>query len=142
MWNYAVFSKSRDRLLTTKVGQQFFIGVNEQAKCLMSDGHPTINGTLIQAWTLKKSFRKKNDSNNDGASFYGQKFSNDTHESAVNLDFYLRKKSYGKELHSAYLGHALIENRNGLVAAAMACSKPINTPCTRPRCWCFKKDTR
>ena len=30
------------------------------------------------------------------------------------------KKSYGKESHLAYLGHALVENRNGLIAAAMA----------------------
>src|SRR5712672_1043703 len=30
------------------------------------------------------------------------------------------KKSYGKESHLAYLGHALVENRNGLIAVAMA----------------------
>jgi hypothetical protein len=32
----------------------------------------------------------------------------------------LYKKSYDKESHLAYLGHALVENRNGLIAAAMA----------------------
>jgi hypothetical protein len=31
----------------------------------------------------------------------------------------LYKKSYGKESKLAYLGHALVENRNGLIAAAM-----------------------
>jgi len=31
----------------------------------------------------------------------------------------LYKKSYGKESKLSYLGHALIENRNGLIAAAM-----------------------
>src|SRR5208283_335784 len=30
------------------------------------------------------------------------------------------QESYGKESHLAYLGHALVENRNGLIAAAMA----------------------
>ena len=32
----------------------------------------------------------------------------------------LYKTSYGKESKLAYLGHALVENRNGLIAAAMA----------------------
>jgi hypothetical protein len=30
----------------------------------------------------------------------------------------LYKKSYGKESKLSYLGHALVENRNGLIAAA------------------------
>ena len=46
--------------------------------------------------------------------------SNDTHESATDPDARLYKKSYGKESHLAYLGHALVENRNGLITAAMA----------------------
>ena len=33
---------------------------------------------------------------------------------------FLNRKSYGKESKLAYLGHALVENRNGLIAAAMA----------------------
>jgi hypothetical protein len=31
----------------------------------------------------------------------------------------LCKKSYGKESRLSYLGHVLVENRNGLIAAAM-----------------------
>lgn len=42
------------------------------------------------------------------------------HESTTDPDERLYKKSYGKESHLAYLGHALVENRNGLIAAAMA----------------------
>jgi hypothetical protein len=34
--------------------------------------------------------------------------------------FGLYTKSYGKESHLSYLAHALVENRNGLIAAAMA----------------------
>src|ERR1035441_6865874 len=41
-----------------------------------------------------------------------------THESSTDPDARLYKKSYGKESHLAYLGHALVENRNGLIAAA------------------------
>jgi transposase len=48
MWNHAVFSKNRDRLLTSEVAQRFFAEVNERAKKYMSDEHFTVDGTLIQ----------------------------------------------------------------------------------------------
>jgi IS5 family transposase len=120
VWNHAVFSKNRDRLLTSDVAQQFFAAVNEPAKGFMSDEHFTVDGTLIQAWASQKSFRKKDGSDDDGANFHGDKRSNDTHESTTDPDARLYKKSYGKESKLAYLGHALVENRNGLIAAAMA----------------------
>jgi len=120
VWNHAVFSKNRDRLLTSEVAQRFFAEVNQQAKRFMSDEHFTVDGTLIQAWASQKSFRKKDSSDDDGANFHDQKRSNETHESTTDPDARLYKKSYGKESHLAYLGHALVENRNGLIAAAMA----------------------
>src|SRR5271168_5092310 len=119
VWNHAVFSKNRDRLLTSEVAQQFFAAVNQQAKRFMSDDHFTVDGTLIQAWASQKSFRKKDGSDDDGANFHGDKRTNDTHESTTDPDARLYKKSYGKESHLAYLGHTLVENRNGLIAAAM-----------------------
>lgn len=119
VWNHAVFSKNRERLLTSDVAQQFFAAVNQQAKRFMSDEHFTVDGTLIQAWASQKSFRKKDGSDEDGTNFHGDKRSNDTHESTTDPDAQLYKKSYGKESHLAYLGHALVENRNGLIAAAM-----------------------
>ena len=45
-----MFSKNRDRLLTSDVAQQLFAEVNKQAKRYMSDEHFTVDGTLIQAW--------------------------------------------------------------------------------------------
>jgi transposase len=120
VWNHAVFSKNRDRLLTSEVAQQFFAEVNKQAKRFMSDEHFTVDGTLIQAWASQKSFRKKDGSDGGGTNFRGQKRANETHESTTDPDARLYKKSYGKESHLAYLGHALVENRNGLIAAAMA----------------------
>jgi transposase len=120
VWNHAVFSKNRDRLLTSEVAQQFFAEVNQQAKRFMSDEHFTVDGTLIQAWASQKSFRKKDGPDDDGTNFHGQKRTNETHESTTDPDARLYKKSYGKESHLAYLGHALVENRNGLIAAAMA----------------------
>ncbi len=121
VWNHAVFSKNRDRLLTSEVAQRFFAEVNRRAKRFMSDDHFTVDGTLIQAWASQKSFRAKDGSDDgDGTNFHGQKRSNDTHESSTDPDARLYKKSYGKESHLAYLGHALVENRNGLIAQAMA----------------------
>src|SRR5271169_6623419 len=112
VWNHAVFSKNRDRLLTSEVAQQ--------AKKFMSDEHFTVDGTLIQAWASQKSFRPKDgDGDGDGSNFHGQKRSNETHVSTTDPDARLYRKSYGKESKLSYLGHALVENRNGLIAAAM-----------------------
>ena len=119
VWNHAVFSKNRERLLSSEVAQQFFAEVNRQGKKLMSDEHFTVDGTLIQAWASQKSFRSKDGSDDDGANFHGQKRSNETHASTTDPDARLYKKSYGKESKLSYLGHALVENRNGLIAAAM-----------------------
>ena len=48
VWNHAVFSKNRDRLLTSDVAQQFFAAVIEQAKGFIIYEHFTVDGTLIQ----------------------------------------------------------------------------------------------
>jgi transposase len=120
VWNHAVFSKNRDRLLTSDVAQRFFAEVNRQAQRFMSDDHFTVDGTLIQAWASQKSYRRKDGSDDgDGANFHGQKRSSETHRSTTDPDARLYKKSYGKESKLSYLGHALVENRNGLIAAAM-----------------------
>ena len=119
VWNHAVFSKNRDRLLNSEVAQRFFAEVNQQAKKFMSDEHFTVDGTLIQAWASQKSFRPKDGSGGDGTNFHGQKRTNQTHQSTTDPDARLYKKSYGKESKLSYLGHALVENRNGLIAAAM-----------------------
>jgi hypothetical protein len=102
------------------VAQQFFAEVNKQAKRFMSDEQFTVDGTLIQAWASQKSFRPKGRSDDgDGTNFHGQSRSNKTHESTTGADARLYKKSHGKESKLSYLGHALVENRNGLIAATM-----------------------
>jgi transposase len=120
IWEHSVFSKNRDRLLNSAVAQRFFSEVNRRAKKFMSDEHFTVDGTLIQAWASQKSFRSKDGSDDgDGTNFHGQKRSNDTHASTTDQDARNYRKSYGKESKLSYLGHALVENRNGLIAAAM-----------------------
>src|SRR5579885_763406 len=96
VWNHAVFSKNRDRLLTSDVAQRFFAEVNRHARRFMSDEHFTVDGTLIQAWASQKSFRSKDGSDDgDGTDFRGQSRSNKTHASTTDADARLYKKSYG-----------------------------------------------
>jgi len=120
VWNHTVFSKNRERLLTSDVAQHFFAEVNRQAKRYKNDEHFTVDGALIQAWASQKSFRPKDGSDDsDGTDFHGQKRSNKTHESTTDADARLYKKCYGEESKLSYLGHTLVENRNGLIAAAI-----------------------
>lgn len=124
VWNHAVFSKNRDRLLNQEVAHKFFAQVKTKATGLMSDEHFTVDGTLIEAWASHKSFQRK-DSDNDqtpgsGANFHGEKRTNETHQSKTDPEAKLYKKSSGQEARLCYLGHVLVENRNGLIVSAMA----------------------
>jgi transposase len=123
VWNHAVFSKNRERLLNQEVAQLFFRLVNARAKGLMSDEHFTVDGTLIEAWASHKSFQRKDGGEGGpdaGRDFHGDKRTNQTHESKTDPEARLYKKSYGQEAKLSYLGHTVVENRNGLIAAAMA----------------------
>jgi transposase len=121
VWNHAVFSKNRDRLLNEEVAQQFFARVNELASGFMSDEHFTVDGTLIEAWAGQKSFQRKDgDGSPDGGNFHGEKRSNDTHESKTDPQSRLYKKGNGQEAKLSYLGHIVIENRNGLIREVMS----------------------
>jgi transposase len=64
VWNHAVFSKNRERLLNEEIAEGFFRRVIERAKPYMSDEHFTVDGTLIEAWASQKSFRRKDGKGN------------------------------------------------------------------------------
>ena len=90
---------------------------------MQAPGSPRTNVRVVEAWASQKSFRRKDKSDGgdgDGANFQGQRRSNETPQSTTDPESRLNRKSYGKESKLAYLGHALVENRNGLIAAAMA----------------------
>ena len=124
VWNHAVFSKNRDRLLNQEVAQQFFAQVKAKAHGLMSDEHFTVDGTLIEAWASQKSFQRKDGAGKPGngsrGNFHGEQRRNETHESKTDSDARLYKKATGQEAKLSYLGHVVVENRHGLIAAAMA----------------------
>jgi len=120
VWNHAVFSKNRERLLNEEIAEGFFRRVLERAKPYISDEHFTVDGTLIEAWASQKSFRRKDGKGNPpGAGgdvdFHGEKRKNQTHKSTTDPDARLFKKSKGSEAKLSYLGHVLMENRNGLL---------------------------
>ena len=120
VWNHAVFSKNRERLLNEEIAEGFFRRVIEHAKPFMSDEHFTVDGTLIEAWASHKSFRRKDGKGKPpeaggDVDLHGEKRKNETHESTTDPDARLFKKSKGSEAKLSYLGHVLMENRNGLL---------------------------
>lgn len=119
VWNHAVFSKNRERLLNHEVAREFFTRVLEQAKPHLSDEHFSVDGTLIEAWASQKSFQKKDGGGGDPGQFRGQRRSNETHESKTDSDARLYRKGDGQEAKLGYLGHVLMENRHGLIVDAM-----------------------
>jgi transposase len=119
VWNHAVFSKNRERLLNEEVARAFFARVLEQVQPHLSKEHFSVDGTLIEAWASQKSFQPKDGGTGAGADFHGQQRRNDTHESRTDPDAKLYRKSGGSEAKLSYLGHVLIENRNGLIVDAM-----------------------
>ena len=123
VWDPTVYTKNRDRLLNQEVAQSFFRRVKQQAAGLLSDEHFTVDGTLIEAWAGQKSFQRKDKNDGDpdaGKNFHGEQRRNDTHRSKTDAEARLYKKSHGQEARLSYLGHTVVENRNGLVVAAMA----------------------
>ena len=137
VFDASTFSKTRDRLLTHAIAQEFLsslLGLPE-VKGLLSGEHFSVDGTLLKAWASMKSFRPKSASGegagngpgeppppgrNREADFRKTKRSNKTHASTTDKDARLYRKGAGQESRLCYLGHALMENRNGLVAAAEA----------------------
>ena len=129
VWDATTFTKNRDRLLEGDVALKFLATVLAQprVKALLSTEHFLVDGTLLEAWASTKSFRPKDGSapppdagRNGEQDFHGQKRSNETHASTTDPDARLYRKGRGKEAKLAFMGHALMENRNGLIVGALA----------------------
>ena len=117
VWDPTVFTKNRERLQQGEVLQKFMAKLLEQpqVKPLLSDDHFSVDGTLIEAWASHKSFKPKDgEGDDDGSDFHGQKRKNDTHTSTSDPDAKLYRKAAGREARLSYMGHVIMENRNGL----------------------------
>ena len=162
VWVPTVFSKNRDRLLTTDMSRKVMAAIlaHPEVKPLLSDEHFSVDGTLVKAWASMKSFQPKDSpppqeeddpggspppadeqpsadtdkppqqtetqpmpdtarkSRNAEVNFRGEKRSNATHASVTDPDARLYKKAPGAAAMLCFMGHTLIENRNGLVVQA------------------------
>lgn len=127
VWHPTGFTHNRDRLLETEVARAFLSGLLalKPVKRLLSSDHFSVDGTMIDAWASMKSFRPKDGSGeppgpgrNGERDFRKEKRSNATHASTTDPDARLYRKADGQESRLCYLGHALMENRNGLVVDA------------------------
>lgn len=133
-WNASTFSKNRDRLLDGDIAAKFLNAVLSlrRVKKLLSREHFSVDGTLIEAWASTKSFRPKDADGGgdsgagpDGAgggrnalrNFHGETWSNKTHTSSTDPDARLYRKGRGKPAQLCYMGHVLMENRQGLAVA-------------------------
>jgi len=141
VWDATVFSKNRDRLLDGALAAKFLRAVLAQPRVakLVSSDHFSVDGTLVEAWASTKSFRPRDDSaparpgsdeppppagRNTEVDFKGQPRSNETHVSTTDPDARLYRKGPGMEARLCFLGHALMENRSGLLVDA--CLTPAN----------------
>ena len=155
VWVPTVFSKNRDRLLTTEMSRKVMAAIlaHREVTPLLSDDHFSVDGTLVKAWASMKSFQPKADdtppdddpgsppspdspaedppeptpsetdpmscptrrNRNAEVDFKGEKRSNATHVSTTDPEARLYKKSPGTGAMLCYIGHALMENRNGFI---------------------------
>jgi len=155
VWVATVFTKNRDRLLTTEMSRKVMAAIlaHPEVAPLLSDDHFSVDGTLIKAWASMKSFQPKappeeddadvpprpptdqtppkadqpetpetppmqSKSRNTEVDFKGQKRSNATHASVTDPDARLYKTSPGAGAMLCFMGHTLMENRNGLIVKA------------------------
>jgi transposase len=127
VWHPTVFTHNRDRLLEADVAHEFLAALLAlpQVKKLLSSEHFSVDGTLIDAWASMKSFRPKDGSGeppspgrNGERNFHNEKRSNETHASTTDPDARLYRKARGRESRLCFMGHVLMENRNGLAVGA------------------------
>ena len=156
VWVPTVFTKNRDRLMTTEMSRKVMAAIlaHREVAPLLSDEHFPVDGTLIKAWASMKSFQPKPEgsppddggpgeppapdtapetqpaktgtetdpmprptrpSRNAEVDFKGETRSNATHVSATDPEARLYKKSPGTGAMLCFMGHALMENRSGLI---------------------------
>jgi transposase len=153
VWVPTVFTKNRDRLLSTEMSRKVMAAIlaHREIAPLLSDDHFSVDGTLVKAWASMKSFRPKaagvppdddpgspsmpdttakdhpeqtetdpmprpsHQDRNADVDFRGEKRSNATHAPTTDPDARLYKKSPGTSAMLCFIGHALMENRSGLI---------------------------
>ena len=166
VFDATAFTHDRPRLEKHGIVGAFFQGVVRRAMDagLTSDDHFSVDGTLIERATPRsrassRSRRRGSRTGRTGKTgkattaalrasnaevdFHGKKRSNDTHASTTDPEARLYKKGDGQATKLYHAGHAVAENRNGLVMAvdvteAAGDAEPA-TPNRRRRCRCWTR---
>ena len=126
VWHPTTFTKNRDRLLGGNVAAAFFDAIQQQASAagLLSDEHFTVDGTQLEAWAS----RRVSDPVRARTGRRRMTLGIPRSTSAANADgttppsrLRTRTPGYTGRVRDArrplaYLSHALLDNRNGLVA--------------------------
>jgi transposase len=124
VWDVTVFTKNRERLLEGDIAYGLLQAIlaDPQVKRRLSNEHFSVDGTLIEAWSSMKSFRRKDGSGeptspgrNGERDFHGEKRSNETHVSTTDPDARLYRKAEGQAAKLCHMAHVMIENRHCLV---------------------------
>jgi transposase len=141
VWHPTTFSKNRDRLLNEELMAKFLelLLAAPEVKPLLSSEHFSVDGTLLRAWASHSSLERI-DGLDDGppppsggkgfggaanagkkrakGDFRGLLLSNQTHRSTSDDEARLFKKAPGVGAFLSFMGHCVMENRNGLVVAS------------------------
>mgnify|MGYP005861317567 CR=1 FL=1 len=135
VFDATAFTHNRPRLDRHGVTAAFFGAVVARAlrAGLCSDEHFSVDGTLIESYASIKSFKPiapaGDEDGGDGSAgnafkprnaqvdFHGQRRSNQTHRSTTDPEARLYRKGDGQSAKLAHMGHALSENRHGLIMA-------------------------
>ncbi len=121
------FSNNRERLMQADVAKSFMPRLLNlpDVKGLLSSGHFSVDGTLIDARPSMKSSAPRDGSGDPPArgrngerNFCEEKRSNENHASTTDPDARLFRKGHGQSSRLCFMGHALMENRNGLIVDA------------------------
>lgn len=141
-FDHAVFSHNRKRLDDGGLTRAFFDAVVAEAFTAgLCSEHFSVDGTLIESFASAKSFQpipEEEPPTDSGSSptpppdgngfkpsnpevdFHGEKRTNETHRSRTDPEAKLYRKGLGKEAKLSHMGHALNENRNGLIVGIRA----------------------
>jgi transposase len=129
------FTHNRPRLDDHDLTATFFAAVVQKAIAAgLCSEHFSVDGTMIESYASVKSFQPKPPTDDAGdaapppdgngfksrnaeVNFHGEKRTNDTHASRTDPEAKLHRKGLGKEAKLSHMGHALGENRNGLIVA-------------------------
>ena len=129
VWDHSTFSKNRDRLLDADVAAKFLEAVlrHRKVKRFLSDDHFSVDGTLVEAWASLKSFRAKDGTRRAacaGAQRRARFPRREARQRHAREHDRPRREAFRKgnsqPAKLCFMGHALIENRHGLVVQADA----------------------